>query len=131
MSAPRKATPETRLAILDALSDPARRFLDGNGPSRRWLDRWDLTEAGFFQTLCDDLQIHEIFLKPKNKDSDPQKYQTRLIYEAEPPDYPEELNVHVTLSPKGDPPRVKVAIHPSDTAPQLPKTKIETRNKKP
>jgi hypothetical protein len=130
MSAPRKATSETRLLILDALSDPKRRFLEGNGPTRRWLDHWDLTEAGFFQELCQDLRFHEIFLKPQNKPSDPQKYQTRLIYEADPPDYPQELNIHITLSPKGDPPRVKVAIHPSDTAQQLPKTKIETKTTK-
>jgi hypothetical protein len=130
MSAPRKAPPETRLLILDALMDPKRRFLDNIGPTRRWLDHWNLSEAGFFHELCEDLRIHEIFLKPKNKPSDPQKYHTRLIYEADPPDYPQELNIHITLSPKGDPPRVKVAIHPSDTARQLPKTKIETKSKK-
>ena len=126
MSAPRKASPETRLLILDALCDPARRFLDRDGSSRNWLDHWDLTEEGFFAKLCADLRIHEIFLKPKNKPTDPQKYQTRLIYMPDPPDYPEELNIHITLSPKGDPPRVKVAIHPSDTARQLPKTTIDT-----
>ncbi len=130
MSAPRKALPETRLLILDALSDPKRRFLDQGTSSRNWLDRWDLTEEGLFSALCEDLRIHEIFLKPKNKPSDPQKYQTRLIYEADPPDYPQELNIHITLSPKGDPPRVKVAIHPSDTARQLSKTKIETKSTK-
>lgn len=59
MSAPRKAPPETRLLILDALSDPKRRFLDGDGSTRRWLDHWDLTEAGFFSALCEDLRIHE------------------------------------------------------------------------
>lgn len=127
MGAPRKAPSETRLIILDALMDPGRRYLDQNSPSRNWLDHWDLTEAGFFAELCDDLRSHEIFLKPKNKPSDPQKYQTHLIYAAEPPDYPEELNIHITLSPKGDPPRVKVVIHPSDTARQLPKIKIETK----
>jgi hypothetical protein len=130
MSAPKKAPPETRILILDALMDPKRRFLDNIGPSRRWIDQWDLTEEGFFHDLCEDLRIHEIFLKPKNKPSDPQKYQTRLIYGADPPDYPEELNIHITLSPKGDPPTVKVVIHRSDTARELPKTKIETKSKK-
>jgi len=130
MSAPRKAPPETRLIILDALMDPERRFLDQGSSSRNWLDHWDITEAGFFAELCDDLRIHEIFLKPKNKPADPQKYHTRLIYGADPPDYPEELNIHITLSPKGDPPRVKVAIHPSDTIKQLPKIKIETNTTK-
>jgi hypothetical protein len=82
MSAPRKAPSETRLIILDALMDPGRRFLDQNSSSRNWLDHWDLTEAGFFAELCDDLRSHEIFLKPKNKPTDPQRYQTRLIYAA-------------------------------------------------
>jgi hypothetical protein len=127
MSAPKIAPSETRLIILDALMDPGRRFLDQISSSRNWLDRWDLTEAGFFAELCDDLRSHEIFLKPKNKPADPQKYQTRLIYAAEPPDYPEQLNIHITLSPKGDPPQVKVAIHPSDTARELPKISIKTK----
>ena len=36
--------------------------------------------------------------------------------------YPEcELDIHVTLSPKGEPPRVKVAVHPSDTIRTLPR----------
>ena len=66
MSAPKIAPSETRLIILDALMDPGRRFLDLNSSSRNWLDRWDLTEEGFFAELCDDLRSHEIFLKPKN-----------------------------------------------------------------
>jgi len=125
MSAPRKASAEIRLLILDALKDPYRRFLDQNTPSRRYLNHWDITEEGFFSTLTDDIENYEIFLKPKNKPSDIQKYQTRLIYEAEPPDYPETLNIYIALSHRGDPPRVKVALHPSDTVQQLPKTKIE------
>ena len=130
MSAPRKATTEIRRLILDALKNPRRRFLDQNSSSRNWLDHWDITEEGFFAVLCKDLQTHEIFLKPKNKPADPQRYHTRLIYEADPPDYPEELNIHITLSPKGDPPTVKVAIHPSDTVNQFPKIKIEKKKKK-
>jgi hypothetical protein len=126
MSAPRKAPTEIRLLILDAIQDPERRFFDRNTPSRRYLDLWKITEKGFFAALSDDLQIHEIFLKPKDKPSDPQKYQTRLIYEADPPDYPEELIIHVTLSQKGDLPRIKVALHRSDTVQQLPKIKIDT-----
>ena len=126
MSAPRKAPAKTRLLILDALKDKHRRFLDKNSPSRRFLDQWDITEEGFFSTLADDLTDYEIFLKPKNKPSDNQRYHTRLVYEADPPDYPDSLNIHITLSHKGDPPRVKVALHRSDTPQQLPKIKIET-----
>jgi hypothetical protein len=123
MSAPRKASAEIRLLILDAIKDTHRRFLDQNTPSRRFLDHWDITEEGFFSRLADDLADYEIFLKPKDKPTDLQRYQTRLIYEAEPPDYPDALNIHITLSHKGEPPRVKVALHPSDTVQQLPKTK--------
>lgn len=125
MSAPRKAPTEIRLLILDALQDPNRRFLDRNTPSRGYLDLWDISEKGFFSDLSNDLANFEIFLKPKNKPSDRQKYQTRLIYEADPPDYPETLNIHITLSHKGDPPSVKVALHRSDTVEQLTKIRIE------
>lgn len=125
MSAPRKAPTEIRLLILDALQDPARRLLDPNTPSGRYLDLWNITAKGLFDALAADLQIYEIFLKPKEP-SEPQRYQTRLIYEADPPDYPEELIIHVTLSHRGDPPRVKVALHRSDTVQQLPKIKIDT-----
>lgn len=125
MSAPRKAPTEIRLLILDALQDPARRLLDPNTPSGRRLDLWGITAKGFFDALAEDLRIYEIFLKPKEP-SEPQRYQTRLIYEADPPDHPEELIIHVTLSHRGDPPRVKVALHRSDTVQQLPKIKIDT-----
>lgn len=125
MSAPRKASAEIRLLILDALRDTRRRFLDHKTPSRRFLDHWDITEEGFFSRLAEDLTDYEIFLKPKDKPTDLQRYQTRLIYEAEPPDYPDSLNIHITLSHKGEPPRVKVALHRSDTVQQLPKTRVE------
>ena len=125
MTAPRKAPTEIRLLILDALQDPARRFFDQNTPSRRHLDLWEITEKGFFAALSVDLQNYELFLKPKDRPADPQKYQTRLIYEADPPDYPDDLIIHVTLSQKGDPPKVKVALHRSDTVQQLPKIKID------
>ncbi len=84
LTAQRKAPTETRLLILDALQDPARRFFDQNTPSRRHLDLWEITEKGFFAALSVDLQNYELFLKPKDKPADPQKYQTRLIYEADP-----------------------------------------------
>ena len=126
MSVPRQASTEIRLLILDALQDPVRRFLDRKTSSRNYLDLWDIPEKGFFAALSEDLRIHEIFLKPKDQPSDPQKYQTRLIYEADPPNYPEELIIHVTLSRMGDPPKVKVALHRSDTVQQLPKIKIDT-----
>lgn len=129
MSAPRKAPSEIRHQILDALQDPGRRFLDLQTASRRLLDLWGITENGFFAALADDLRRYEIFLKPKGKPSDPQRYQTRLIFEADPLDSPDDLVVHVTLSPKGDPIRVKVALHRSDTVQQIPK--LEAKPPKP
>jgi hypothetical protein len=93
MSVPRKASAEIRLLILDAIKDTHRRFLDPNTPSRRFLDHWDITEEGFFSRLADDLADYEIFLKPKDKPTDLQRYQSRLIYEAEPPDYPTKASL--------------------------------------
>ena len=128
MSAPRKASAEIRLLILDAIKDPHRRFLDPNTPSRRFLDHWDITEEGFFSRLADDLADYEIFLKPKDKPTDLQRYQTRLIYEAEPPDYPDALNIHITLSHKGEPPRVKVPCTQAIPPNSFPKQKQQKQN---
>ena len=40
--------------------------------------------------------------------------------------YPEDgsfsaLDIHITLAPRGEPPRVKIAVHPSDTVWTLPR----------
>jgi hypothetical protein len=116
---PRKAPASIREAIADALRDPKRRFLDGNSSSRNHLSRWDLPADGFFADLADGLENDQLYLKPKTKASQPQKYQCVLSYPEEL-EYP-ELDIHVTLSPKGDPPRVKVAVHESDTLKTLPR----------
>ena len=122
---PRKAPPKIREQIVDALSDPERRFLDSNSSSRSFLDHWDLSEDGFFSDLREGLEDDErLFLKPKTNNNDPQRYQCVLAY-------PEEVglpavDIHVTLFPRGKPPRVKVAVHPSDTAQTLPKIAINS-----
>jgi hypothetical protein len=114
-SLPRKAPADVRKQIADALRDPKRRFLDRNSSSRNYLDLWDLPAAGLFADLAEGLEEDLLFLKPKTKPSQPQRYQCVLAY-AEC-----ELLIHVTLSPKGDPLRVKVAVHPSDTVRTLPR----------
>ena len=119
-SPPRKAPAVIRKQIADALRDPARRFLDGNSSSRNFLDLWDLPADGFFADLADGLEEEDLlFLKPKMKPNQPQRYQCVLAY----PEYESHaaIDIHVTLSPKGAPPRVKVAVHPSDTIRTLPR----------
>ena len=125
MSNPRRKAPDSiRGQIVEALRDPGRRFLDGNSPSRNYLDLWDLKADGLFADLADGLAASDdLYLKPKNHPNDPQRYQCVLAYpEADP--YP-ALDIHVTLSPKGEPPRVMVAIHESDTVRTLPRIHVD------
>lgn len=122
-SLPRKAPATIRRQIVDALRDPGRRFLDANSSSRNHLDRWGLKADGFFADLADGLASDLLFLKPKNQAAQPQRYQCVLAY---PPgnSYP-ALDVHVTLSPRGEPPRVMVAVHESDTVHTLPRIPVD------
>jgi hypothetical protein len=118
-SLPSKASLSVRQAIIDALKDRDRRFLDHNGPTRTWLNVWGLKADGLFKDLINGLESSDrIFLKPK----DPhhiQAYQCIVNYSACGEDYAAVV-VHVTLAPKGEPPRVRVAVHPSDTVKTLP-----------
>ncbi|MEX2579681.1 MAG: hypothetical protein WD342_11540 [Verrucomicrobiales bacterium] len=124
MSAPpRKAPPTIRELLVDALKSPSRRVLDGNSQSRSFLDLWDLRAETLFADLADGLENHDLlYIKPKNSEHDPQRYQCVLAYPEE--DGLPALDIHVTLSPRGEPPRVKVAVHPSDTVRSLPKIHV-------
>lgn len=119
---PKKASADIRKKIQEALRDEARRFLDINSSSYQYLTLWDLSEEGFYTELADGLTQDRLFLKPKSKPNAPQRYQCVLDF----PEFEElpAILVHVTLSPQGDPPRVKVAVHPSDTARTLPTISI-------
>ena len=118
---PRKAPAKMRAMIREALADPNRRFLDTNGPSRSWLNHWNLKAEGLYQDLIDGLDHSEnLFLKPKSKPAQIQAYQCVLDYPADGEGRP-AVDIHVTLAPnREDPPRVRVAVHPSDTVQTLP-----------
>jgi len=86
--------------------------------------RWELAAEGLFEDLADGLEAEpgRLFLKPRQRPGDPQRYQCVLTYPEEcglPP-----LDIHVTLSPRGDPPRVMVAVHESDTVRTLPRIHV-------
>lgn len=117
---PRQATNAVRCEIVEALRDPSRRLLDGNTSSRNLLDRWGLTAEGLFADLADGLETTKdrLFLKTKTFPNQLQRYQCVLRYPKEC--CPQALDIHVTLSPKGEPPSVKVAVHKSDTVHTLP-----------
>jgi hypothetical protein len=125
MSNPRRKAPASiRSQIVEALRDPSRRFLDPISSSRNYLDHWDLKAAGFYADLADGLEASEnLFLKPKNHPNDTQRYQCVLAYPENDP-YP-ALDIHVTLSPKGQPPRVMIAVHESDTVRTLPRIHVD------
>lgn len=122
-SLPRKAPVTIRRQIADALRDPGRRFLDRKSSSRNFLDLWGLSAEGLFLDLADGLETDLLFLKPKNRPDQLQRYQCVLAY----PEYDSlpALEIHVTLSPKGEPPAVMVAVHASDTVLTLPQIHLD------
>lgn len=118
-SLPRKASAPIRQAIIDALKDRSRRFLDNNGPTRNLLIAWEISADGLYQDLIEGLESSDrLFLKPKDHNYI-QAYQCIINYSKCGED-DAQVVVHVTLAPKGEPPRVRVAVHPSDTARTLP-----------
>lgn len=119
----RKPPATIRRQIVEALRDPGRRFLDQNSSSRNHLDRWDLKAERFFADLADGLTSDLLFLKPKNQPYQPQRYHCVLAYPDDDP-YP-ALDIHVTLSPRGEPLRVMVAVHASDTVQTLPRIYVD------
>lgn len=118
-SIPAKASKAIRESVIIALATPGQRFLDRNGSSGNWLVHWGLTESAIYEELVGGLKISDrLFLKPRQPGK-PQAYQCILEWPEDGDDYP-AIEVHVTLSPRGDPPRVRVALHPSDTVRTLP-----------
>lgn len=108
---PRFAASTVREKIAAALRDRKRRFLDANdSTSRNYLERCGITADGLFADLAADLKKFQLYLKPNTA---PQRYQYVLPYPEE--DGLPALLIHITLSAKGEPPRVKVAVHPHNT----------------
>lgn len=108
------APDDVREQIIRALRDPGRRFFrHDDSTSRRYLDRWGITGAGLFEDLADDLEHHHLYLKPKAPSDLHQNYQYLITYPGAAGC--EAILVHVTLAPRGEPPRVRVAVHPHNT----------------
>lgn len=111
---PRTAPAEIREAIIDCLRSPNRRFL-GENPTRAWLDIWGIADVGLYEELAVALESYELFFKPH---TNPSKYQF-VLRSADLDD--KDLLIHITLSPRGKPPRVKINVHPHDIPhPPLP-----------
>lgn len=116
---PQEAPEKIRKQIIDALRAPSGWVLDQKSSSRNYLDLWGLPAKGFVADLADGLEREGcLFFKPITEPSQLQRYQCVLAYPEDDP-YP-ALEIHVTLSPKGEPPRVKIAVHKSDTVWTLP-----------
>ncbi|HAV12865.1 MAG TPA: hypothetical protein DCX06_05135 [Opitutae bacterium] len=114
---------KVRLLILECLRDKKRRFFDGNSPSIRWLNQWGIRQSAFYEELIKDLETYEIFLKPKNSHADLQRHQFVMRW-----DDAGEILIHITMSPKGKPPKVMLAIHPHDAGgPPLPLKRIRKK----
>lgn len=121
---PIKAPRKVRLDICEALKDPARRLIDGKSTSHRWLIKWGIKHTGLFNDLIDGLQGSDnLFLKPQTGGGAQQNYQCILDYSDAGGDLPAVL-VHVTLAPRGEPLRVRVRVHPSDTVKSLPPLRV-------
>lgn len=116
---PAKAPKAIRQAIVAALKEPSRRFLDRAGSSGSWLAQWGLTEQRIYQELIAGLTLSDRLFEKERKPGKPVVYQCILDWPEEGDDFP-AIVIHVTLAPRGEPPRVRVALHPSDTARHLP-----------
>ena len=103
-----------RLEIILALRDRSRRFIDRyDTTSRGYLDRLAITAEMLYEDLADQLERFELDLKPKSDPKLPQKYRFVIPY-GEHEDIP-AIELHVTLSPRGKPLKVKLSVHPSNT----------------
>ena len=99
--------------IVAALKDRDRWFIAASDTTTRsYLDLWTLSGELLVEELVADLERFRLSLKPAQPGSPggTQKYQYVLPF-------PEEeglpaLHIHVTLSPKGEPPVVKLSVHP-------------------
>lgn len=118
-SLPAKATTAIRESIIEALGNPGRRFLDRAGSSGNWLIKWGLTEETIYTELIAGLKSSDLLFLKEKQHGKPQAYQCILDWPDDGDDYP-AIEIHVTLAPRGDPPRVRVALHTSDTARTLP-----------
>lgn len=107
MSDLRLAPDEIRQTIVECLRDKSRHFLDGNGPSRRYISEWNIRQNALISELANDLEIYHLYLKPRQKPTDLQRYQFVMRWDGDE----RYLLIHFTLSPKGTPPRVMVACH--------------------
>ena len=116
---PAKASKAIRERIIEALGIPNRRFLDRAGSSGNWLIKWGLTERTIYQELIAGLKISDLLFVKERQPGKPQVYQCILDWPEDGDDFP-AIVIHVTLAPRGDPLRVRVALHPSDTVRNLP-----------
>ena len=118
-SLPAKASKAIRERIIEALGISNRGFLDRAGSSGNWLIKWGLTERTIYQELIAGLKISDLLFVKERQPGKPQVYQCILDWQEDGDDFP-AIVIHVTLAPRGDPPRVRVALHPSDTVRSLP-----------
>ena len=116
---PAKASKVIRERIIEALGISNRRFLDRAGSSGNWLVKWGLIERTIYQELIAGLKISDLLFVKERQPGKPQVYQCILDWPEDGDDFP-AIVIHVTLAPRGDPPRVRVALHPSDTVRSLP-----------
>lgn len=116
---PAKASKAIRERIIEALGISNRRFLDRAGSSGNWLVKWGLIERTIYQELIAGLKISDLLFVKEPQPGKPQVYQCILDWPEDGDEFP-AIVIHVTLAPRGDPPRVRVALHPSDTVRSLP-----------
>lgn len=126
-SLPTKASKAIREDIIEALGSPGRRFLDRSGSSGNWLIKWGLKEQTIYDELIAGLKISDLLFFKKLQPGKPQAYQCILDWPEDGDAYP-AIEIHVTLAPRGEPSRVRVALHPSDTVRTLPALPYHQKN---
>ncbi len=120
------ASDAIQLKIMDSLRDKRRSF-DQNTQSQNYLDHWGITTKGFFSALIENLERYHIYLKPKqNPAAYAQKYQFVMRWDK----CEDGLLIHITLTPRSEPPGVKIAIHEHNTGYKpLPLKPIKSKKK--
>lgn len=108
---PRFAVKAVREEIAAALRDRRRRFVAVHDhASFNYLEKWGIHADTLFADLAADLRKFHLYLKPN---TNPQRFQYVLPFLIG--GGMREVLIHITLSPLGHPPRVKVALHPHNT----------------
>lgn len=109
------APKEVRERIIECLRFPWKRsFRKDDHRSRQYLDTWGLKENVLCEELCTHLEHYELYMLPKNKADERQKYQFVMPYA--PDGVSASVLIHAKMMPNNERiSAIRLAVHPHDT----------------